>query len=450
MNQIMLILIFIVELLNYSLGLSICFNSKRKWILVDITGCLVYIYILFNFNLQSYEFRLIMNTIILIILMVTILEKIGKRIVHIIMMLFVATLLEGIFNVPMNWIFRETIHYENIIYLSSSIITMTVLIAVQLLLKKRLLVYFKMIKLLQSWIPIIVLIMAIFLLFTIAGLNYANTQLNNEKFSIFVPIVSMIAFISVGFLGIFLIYYKITNEKIAQLIESERDLMKMSINNYELLLEKEEDTRRYRHDLKNHLICLRDLAQSKKLDLVNEYINKMLGQMKIIQDKSYHTGNVVMDAILGYYIPMVADDVNVIVTGYWSEYLEIDNVDICTIFSNLIQNAVEGLEVDGLDEKYLIVNIIQGNDYLEVLIRNSISHKQKDQNASLFKSKKSDSRNHGIGLRNAKETVNKNKGQFQISIFDKEVVSEVIFKYNNKKEPYTELSDRLRGNTGNP
>lgn len=452
MNRLLLILIFIVELLKYSLGLILCFNARRKWKWVDVIAGFICVFVLFSMKLQSYEFRLIMMIIILITMMITLQEKMGKRVVSIIMMLFVITCMDGIFEVPMNHIgiFRENVYADNVIYLSSSMITMIVISTIIILKKKRFFDCTRVIKWLQGWIPIMVLIMAIFLLFTIAGLNYANTKLENEKFAIFVSVVSTIALSSVGFLGVFLIYFRNTNEKMEEFIEIERNWNKMSINNYQLLLEKEEDTRRYRHDLNNHLICLRELAQSQKLYLINNYIDIMQGQMNVIQHKCYNIGNEVLNAILNYYLPMVANDVKITVTGCCSENLGINNMDLCTIFSNLIQNAVEGLCFDGTDEKYLMVHINQGNDYIKVIIRNSIYPEQKDQKVAVFKSKKSDSKNHGIGLRNVKETVKKNHGQFQITIEDNEVVSQVILSCFNKNRPYTESSNHLRRNTGNP
>lgn len=430
MNQLLLASIFVIELVNYSLGLLICFGARRKWLAIDICGFVVYAFVIFTMRLQLYEFRLIMNAIILIILIVTLQERISIRAEQILMTLFLIIMLEGILNIPINHIsvFRDSNYVENMNYLCSSLMTMGILLVILYLIKHKQLAYIKRMKCFKRWIPTIVLIMAIFLLFTIAGLNYANTQLDSQGFSIFVLVVSIIAFISVGFLGIFSIYLKNTYEKMELLFESERKLMKMSINNYELLLEKEEDTRRYRHDMKNHLICLKDLVENQKLNLFHEYIDKMQGQMKVIQASYYHCGNEVLDAVLNYYVPMIADDVKITVSGCWPEHLNIENIDLCTIFSNLIQNAIEGLSFEGAEEKYLKVHINQGNDYLEVIICNSISLEQKNQKNSLLKSTKPDSMNHGIGLRNVRDTVKKNLGQFQISIKDQEVISQVIFR----------------------
>jgi len=396
MNQFLLLVIYIVELLNYSLGLLISFNVKRNWIWLDLVGLSLFSILIFNTKLQFNELRIIMYVIILTVIMITYKENIGNRILRTIMLLFLITLIESIFDMPISNIIllKDSIYTENIYFLCSSITTMGTLLFVRIIVKKRLVDYNKIMRCLRSWITILVILMAIFLLFTITGLNYAKNQINSEKFSIFISIVNIAALVSMGFIGVFIIYIKNTNEKMERLIEAERELMKMSINNYELLLEKEEDTRRYRHDLKNHLICLRDLIENNRIDLVNEYIINMNDQINTIEDKCYHTGNEILDAILNYYLYIIKDEAEIIINGFCSGNIMINNVDMCTIFSNLVHNAIEELDSNCFDEKHFIVNITQGKNYVEIQIRNSTIRKIKDYGILSFKSKKNDSRNH--------------------------------------------------------
>jgi hypothetical protein len=63
-------------------------------------------------------------------------------------------------------------------------------------------------------------------------------------------------------------------------------------------LEKEEDTRRYRHDENGHLVCLQHLLECQKYAEAKEYLATMQGQVRTMQNKSYQVGNEVFDAVL--------------------------------------------------------------------------------------------------------------------------------------------------------
>ena len=58
------------------------------------------------------------------------------------------------------------------------------------------------------------------------------------------------------------------NEKMKETVDIEKRLRNSQKNYYEMLLQKEEETRKYRHDITNHLMCLKALADDKKTELV--------------------------------------------------------------------------------------------------------------------------------------------------------------------------------------
>lgn len=54
-----------------------------------------------------------------------------------------------------------------------------------------------------------------------------------------------------------------TNKKMKQYLEIEKTLKETQKNYYEAMIQKEEDTNRFLHDVLNHIMCLRKLAEGK-------------------------------------------------------------------------------------------------------------------------------------------------------------------------------------------
>jgi len=435
MKMFILISIFMVELLKYWLGLQICFHTKVNKVWTAFIGFVIYMILINIGRMDDNEIRLVMFSIVIIVVFISVKVNVGERILQILMLVFVITCLDELVGIPLEYFlkyYKGNIQLSDLEYIGSSIISLFLIIILAAAKKRKdILNNYKFVKFIRERISIIVLIMAISLLLTIAELNYARTYIMNERFEIITTIISIISFFSVGLLGLFIIYIKNTNVKMEQLLESERKLKDMHIKYYEALLEKEEDTRKYRHDLNNHLICLNELAKNQKEDLVIDYIERMQGQMKYIQNKCYIVGNDVLDAVLNYYLPTLNEDVKISVIGRCNGKLELNNVDLCTIFSNLLQNAVEEIMRESKNEKKLQIMIQQGKDYLKIVIVNSVSSMHEEINENYLKTQKADKRNHGFGLQNVKYIVKRNGENIEIRKEDNEFTVNIILK--NKK-----------------
>jgi sensor histidine kinase regulating citrate/malate metabolism len=139
-------------------------------------------------------------------------------------------------------------------------------------------------------------------------------------------------------------------------------------------------------------------------------------------------GNEILDAILNYYLPSLKENVKISVTGKCIGNIKVSNMDLCTIFSNLIQNAVEEVAGDSTNEKELYVWIQEGKSYLQIEIINSISDVHEATKENFFKSYKDDIRNHGIGLRNVKNTLERNGGVLELRKENNKFIATVIIE----------------------
>ena len=97
-------------------------------------------------------------------------------------------------------------------------------------------------------------------------------------------------------------------------------------------------------------------------------------------------------------------------------------MELCTIFSNIIQNAVEELKRQEKKEKYIKVIVKQGRHFVSVKVANSSDYMWNEKNET----RKKDKRNHGFGLENVKEAIGRNGGEISFLADGKEVSVEVI------------------------
>ena len=262
---------------------------------------------------------------------------------------------------------------------------------------------------------------------TVGGLIFARDYLPNESAKIAFDVVSIISFIGIAGTVVFVLYIRITNERMQQLLLTERELKKMQQQYYTVLLEREADTRKYRHDMNNHLLCLYAFSQKGKTEELQNYVLQMKEDFTSIQKKGYTTGNDIMDILLSYHLSNLQEtDISVI--GQCTNKLAINDVDFCTVFSNVIQNSVEEIKRQQGKHCYLKVKIQQGSQYLSLEVKNSSKLVWNKNDIKLTTAKK-DKKNHGLGLENIRETVAKNGGRFEFSGDGREVTAKIILPY---------------------
>jgi len=201
---------------------------------------------------------------------------------------------------------------------------------------------------------------------------------------------------------------------------------------YELVLKSEEDTRRFRHDMLNHMICLDEYLNQEKIEDCKEYISNITNSLNISRKKLYHTGNRIADVMLTNLLVNKAEDVEVSVVGQLKDSMGITDYDLCIVISNIVKNAVEAVNNQQEGNKYIKIKFAVGKKYLRIEERNSIDESQID-NAKKFVTAKTDKRHHGLGVKNVKMIVEKYNGSFKSDVKDKEFYVCVEMEMKNDK-----------------
>lgn len=228
--------------------------------------------------------------------------------------------------------------------------------------------------------------------------------------------------IIVVLVGVFFLLSVTTNEHYKEVTRIKEQLLEAQMKHYEALLEKEMETKVFRHDIRNHFYCMRALLKEKDYQGVEQYFDKIGTYLEALEP-SVQTGsemlNIILSGIIGKY-PKVAYKVD----GIFSPRLSMDNHDVCTIFYNLLENAFAA--ANETEEKMVELTFGEAEQILFCKIENSTSHKVKIKDNSV-KTEKKDTEYHGFGTINAKRCVEKNGGELHFTCDEKRFLAEMVF-----------------------
>lgn len=199
-----------------------------------------------------------------------------------------------------------------------------------------------------------------------------------------------------------------------QAIESDEEnvqLLEKQLRYYKDMELMDRDIRKFRHDIKNHFICMETLIRNGNQEDLQQYFSD-LQQTFSTPKKIYFSGNDIIDAILNHDLPhRCRDEVTVSIYGSLPEIRLVSAMDLCTLFSNLLSNAIASAnQCIGVLEPELTIRFSNGNTFFSIEVSNSIL----PQNSSRTKKKKD--RNHGIGIRKMKDVLEKYSGRYDLDV----------------------------------
>ncbi len=174
------------------------------------------------------------------------------------------------------------------------------------------------------------------------------------------------------------------------------------------------NTRKIKHDMKNHMYAIRNMAKNNMSKDIITYTNDILG--KIEGEKVYiNTGNYLIDGILNVKFEEIKNqgidfkyDVKI------PEGIKLPEFEVITILGNLLDNAIEGVK-SIKDNRYIEVFISYKDSNLLIKIVNTFDGLVIKDNKG-FVSRKGEKTYHGIGLENVRDQVEKSNGYMNIDI----------------------------------
>ena len=238
--------------------------------------------------------------------------------------------------------------------------------------------------------------MAIFLIFRM-GYELNSTYYNT------IATISAVGLLFCTFLVLYL--YEKQAEQSAQLRmreQYERHL-KSQVKHLDEILLKQEELRRVRHDMTNQLVAIQGYFHEGDTAGGEAYVTSLLKNLQTPSAR-IRTGNSALDAILSTK-KALAESKGIIVDMevQISDQLPMEPVDVCVIFGNALDNAIEACDRITEGEKRIQLMLVQREGKLLCHLINTAL----GDTLNVHITSKLDKENHGFGFVNLKESLEK-------------------------------------------
>ncbi len=186
---------------------------------------------------------------------------------------------------------------------------------------------------------------------------------------------------------------------------------------------------RFRHDWNNHMIVMQDLFAQGKYQEAQKYFEG-LPQVGSATKAKLLTGNETVDTILAAKATLLAQHrIAVKLDGGLGRLKQMEPVDICILFANLLDNAIEALaQYEG--ERTLLIKVTESPGAMMLVLENPMNGELVWEGEKL-KTTKQDAKRHGMGLHNVKEVVTKYGGECEIETKGNLFVVKIMLPYGN-------------------
>lgn len=167
------------------------------------------------------------------------------------------------------------------------------------------------------------------------------------------------------------------------------------------------------HDLKHQIAGLRAETDANRRKEWLDTMERELDQNRLISQ----TGNQVLDTILaGKFINCRRQMIKLtcVADGKLLEFIHV--TDLCTIFGNALDNAIESVTMESDPDKRLIhVSVSAQKGFLIIQMENYCGQEVIIENG-LPRTTKSDKKNHGFGLKSIRNSAKKYGGTISIAV----------------------------------
>lgn len=187
------------------------------------------------------------------------------------------------------------------------------------------------------------------------------------------------------------------------------NLRKMEISRYKTILEQYKEQTNVRHDMKNHLISLSAFAEREEWSKLKKYLSQIY-HAGMIDEQDIETGNHVVNAIVNAKRLIARQkDIKFDCSINISKPLAIDEYDLCIIWGNILDNALEAADI-AEQERHIHVQAETVKKNLIICIKNSVKPGMLPEKFGI--------QNWGTGLRNVNKIVQKENGIMDIELKD--------------------------------
>ena len=186
--------------------------------------------------------------------------------------------------------------------------------------------------------------------------------------------------------------------------------------------------KKIRHDMKNHLINVRTLIDNGEIADAVALLDKTAENVNHVHAEVIKTGNSFVDAILLSKKALCRKkQIDLTYSVQHLETINISEIDLSSLFSNLLDNAIES--AIQVPKPFIKLKIFKYNAYYTICIENSYKGKQYIKESSgMLISTKDDTALHGYGTQIISDIAQKYGGSYSWEAQNDKFVTTVLIK----------------------
>lgn len=214
-------------------------------------------------------------------------------------------------------------------------------------------------------------VIAYFVLSAISHICYAEANLPSGGTQYYDDIIfRVIIYVLFSVLSCSITYFA---EKFILQIQNDDDqkdyIFERQLSYYENLGLMDRELRKFRHDIANHFLCMQELIKRKDTRGLEEYFANLSTDYSA-KPQLYFSGNIIIDSILNHDIThLCLPHVTPVVYGRLPEIKTVSSMDLCTVFSNMLSNAIKGANRLTTASE-LTVQFQEGKRYFSICVTN--------------------------------------------------------------------------------
>lgn len=238
--------------------------------------------------------------------------------------------------------------------------------------------------------------------------EYASRPISIDSFHIHIAV----GILCINFIGFYLIHSVTEREIKLREYAVFREKVKNETAMYRSVSENLEKQRKRTHEYKNQLAAIGALAEQGAYQELRAYIEKIETTLQHRMD-SVDTNHVIVNAILNTkYREAVSKGIVVVLKVNDLSALKMEEEDIVVILSNLLNNALEACE--RCEEKRIKLKFVLEDGQAVISVKNSMAAEPVAEDGTFLTSKTKEAQEHGMGIQNVVETVEKCGGRYMI------------------------------------
>lgn len=408
-----------IYILNCFLLIVFIFRFKFESNFKKIYFVLGFYLITIIFYSINNKFSLIMNNFFLIVMLLFHMfdEKPNKKIFIVLFIMFFETLLRGFAEVGLKILdiqgmFTAQIVIFIIIIIFSMITNKVFDIVISNYIDDTL------------WYIYMNMLIAIFagILPLLVASSYGNSL--NKRFNITILFTTLLMICASIISTVFYLKRMKENSAYKKELLLRKQLSEAENKYFESIVDEYKHLRSFRHDINGHMNVLYSLAKKEECFGVIEYIDNL--RDGISTSILHRCSNVYIAATINQFLQTM-EEKGILFEFTYSiiDEIHMKNVDICSLFNNLMSNAVEAT-IKNQKIRKITLDIQKVNCSLIIELQNTVHTNFDIKELKRGSTTKEDKKRHGIGLTNIDNVIKKYNGDIDYKLNDGVLIMNIV------------------------